>query len=292
MKTKVYLCAFATQDLHLSVKRFLNQALDLNFYQDIKVFGPKDLSKELKERISYLFKIGKKKFYAYAIWKQGIVINYINSLPENSILQYSDIGCHLNKNGIERLKDYIIMTEKNNMTVFEYGNPPKEIEKFNYHFQKYMEYEYTTGDVVKYFRLNFDSEIINTPQIWAGNFFMKKCDFSFKFLKHWGEACKNIQLLNDVESKSKNHEKFVRQAPDQSFFSIICKQNKVHTISASECEWAEFGNERKWDHLENYPILAKRDLKYSIVKRFFNRQRKNLKRFLNKLKRINSILII
>ena len=46
------------------------------------------------------------------------------------------------------------MTEKNNMTAFQYKDPPGGIKKFNYNFQKYMEYEYTKGDVIKYFGLD------------------------------------------------------------------------------------------------------------------------------------------
>ena len=37
------------------------------------------------------------------------------------------------------------------------------------------------------------------------------------------------------------------------------------------------------DHLNNYPILAKRDLKYGIFKRFFNRQIKNFLRIKRKI---------
>ena len=84
-------------------------------------------------------------------------------------------------------------------------------------------------------------------------------------------------------SKSNNHEKFSGMRGDQSIFSIICKLNKVHSISASECDWAELDG-RRWDHLRNYPILAKRDLKYNIFKRFINRQRKTLRRFVKKFK--------
>ena len=62
----------------------------------------------------------------------------------------------------------------------------------------------------------------------------------------------------------------------------------VKKISASECEWAEDkdGSGRKWDHLKNYPILAKRDLKYGLFKRFLNRQKKTINRIKNKLRRI------
>ena len=279
MKIEVYLCSFASPDLDLSVKRFINQASDLNFYKDIKVFRKKDLSDKMQGRISDLLKIGKKRLYGYAVWKPDAIINYLNSLPDNSLLQYSDIGCHFNKDGINRLNHYISMTDENKMLAFEYSNPPKEIIKFNYQFQKYKEYELTKGDLIKYFGLDFRSKIINSAHIWSGTFFMKKCDFTFKILQSWKEVTKYIDLIDDSRSKSINHKKFIENRHDQSAFSIICKLNKVCRISASECEWAEFDGKRRWDHLKNYPILAKRDKKYNILKRFFNRQTKNLKRF-------------
>jgi hypothetical protein len=284
VKIKVYLCSFASPDLDLSVKRFINQASDLNFYKDIKVFRKKDLSDKMQERISYLLKIGKRRLYGFAVWKPDIIINYLNSLPNNSLLQYSDIGCHFNKDGINRLNYYISMTDENKMLTFEYSNPPKEIIKFNYKFQKYKEYEFTKGDLIKYFGLDFRSEIINSAHIWSGTFFMKKCDFTFKILQSWKEVTKYIDLIDDSRSKSINHKKFIENRWDQSAFSIICKLNKVYRISASECEWAEFDDKRKWDHLKNYPILARRDKKYNILKRFFNRQTKNLKRFFKTFK--------
>ena len=284
MKTKVYLCGFASPDLNLSVKRFIAQASNLNFYQEIKVFRPKDFSEKLRTRISDLFKKGEKKYYGLDIWRPEILINYLNSLPDNSILQYSDIGCHFNINGLDRLKDYVKMTEKNNMLAFQYKDPSSEIKKFNYRFQKYMEYEYSKGDVIKYFGLDFNSEIVNSPQIWGGTFFIKKCDFAFKFFKTWEKANEYIKLFDDSESENANHENFVSNRACQGVFSIICKLNKVDTISASECEWAEYEGKRKWDHLTNYPILAKRDKRYNIIKRFFNRQKKNFNRLLKKIK--------
>ena len=285
MKIKVYLCSFASPGLDLSVKRFINQALDLNFYEDIKIFRKKDLPNKIQERISDLLKVGKKRLYGYAVWKPDIIINYLNSLPDNSILQYSDIGCHFNKNGIDRLNYYTSMTEENKMITFEYSDPPKEIMKYNYQFQKFKEYEYTKGDLIKYFGLDFESYVINSAQIWSGTFFMKKCDFTFKILQSWREATKYINLIDDSKSKSINHEKFIENRHDQSTLSIICKLNKVYSLSVSECEWAEFNGEKKWDHLKNYPIIAKREKKYNILKRFINRQDKNLNRFIKKFKK-------
>jgi hypothetical protein len=70
----------------------------------------------------------------------------------------------------------------------------------------------------------------------------------------------------------------------QSIFSIICKLNNVKKLSATECDWAENNEKRIWDHLNKYPILAKRDKQFGIFKRFLNRQRKTLNRYLQKLR--------
>ena len=75
-----------------------------------------------------------------------------------------------------------------------------------------------------------------------------------------------------------NHEKFIGMRGCQSIFSILCKLNKAKKISASECDWAETDDGRKWNHLQNYPILAKRDKKFNMFKRFMNRQRKTFNR--------------
>ena len=63
MKIEVYLCSFASPDLDLSVKRFINQASDLNFYKDIKVFRKKDLSD----------KNTRKNFRFIKDWKEAII---------------------------------------------------------------------------------------------------------------------------------------------------------------------------------------------------------------------------
>ena len=41
----------------------------------------------------------------------------------------------------------------------------------------------------------------------------------------------------------------------------------------------EKNNQRTWEHNLNNPILAKRDLKYNIFRRFTNRQIKTFKRY-------------
>ncbi len=282
---KVHLCSFASQDLNLSVNRFTSQAKNMGVYENIKVFRPSDFSDELKERIKKLFQQGgKKRYYGFDSWRPEIIKKYLKDLPEGSILHYSDIGNHLNQRGAQRLIDYVSMTKKYNMTVFEYGDPCTQFKKYNYKFQKYMEYQYTKSDVLRYFDLTNESRVFNSPQIWGGTFFLKKSNFSSNFLNQWELANNNTQLLDDSPSVYKNHKDFLGMRGCQSIFSIICKLNNVNKLSATECEWAENDSKRVWNHLSDYPILAKRDKQFNVLKRFLNRQKKTLNKYLQKLR--------
>ena len=285
MNNKIYLCSFASEDLNKSVDRFEFQAKKMNIYSGIKIFKPKDLDPQLLKRVNNIIKQKGKYLYGYAIWKPAIVKNYLQELEDDAILQYSDIGCHLNYKGLKRLNDYIELIKKNKILAFEYGNPPEIFNKFNYNFQISKEYKFTKGDVFSYFNLDKSSEIYNSPLIWAGSFFVSKNEYSLKIITEWEKACKFLYLLDDSPSKTPNHKDYVGMRGDQSLFSITCKINNVKTISVSECEWAEGkdGSGRKWDHLEYYPILAKRDLKYGYLKRFLNRQKKTFRRIKNKI---------
>tara|TARA_B100002052_G_C15859047_1_gene589129 strand:- start:368 stop:1225 length:858 start_codon:yes stop_codon:yes gene_type:complete len=283
MKNKIYLCSFASEDLDLSVNRFLSQAKSMNFYEEIKVFRPNDFSDELKIRLKQLFKNGgRNRYYGFDIWRPEIISRTLKDMPDGSILHYSDIGNHLNNSGVWRLEEYIKKTIENNMVVFDYSEPPKELLKKNYKYQKYYEYEFSKGDVFKYFSITEDSEIFKSYQIWGGTFFIKKSSFSNNFLQQWNSANENTHLFDDSISKFQNHKYFKGMRGCQSVFSIISKINKAYKFSASECEWAENNNGKVWDHIFNYPILAKRDKKFSIFKRFFNRQKKTLNRIKNK----------
>ena len=285
MNNKIYLCSFASEDLNKSVDRFEFQAKNMNIYSDIKIFRPKDLDPDLLKRINNIIKQKGKYLFGYAIWKSAIVKCYLKELEDNAILQYSDIGCHFNQKGLNRLNDYIELTKKNKILAFEYGSPPEIFDKYNYNFQVNKEFKFTKGDVFSYFNVYKNSKIYNSPHIWSGSFFVSKNEHCLKIMTEWENACKFLNLLDDTPSKTPNHEEHVGMRGEQSLFSIVCKINNVKTLSASECEWAEGkdGTGRKWDHLENYPILAKRDLKYGYLKRFFNRQKKTFRRIKNKI---------
>ena len=275
----IYLCSFASPNLDQSVKRFQHEAKELNFYKKIKIYRKNDLPEKMISRIkNFNYPVKKMRLYGYACWKPYIVKNFFEEIPDNSLLQYTDIGCHFNKNGIKRLKEYSDICEQKSTLVFQYRVPDWKEKYENFKFQEYYEYEYTKADALDSISIDQSSSLLATEQIWSGCFFLKKNEKGRQILENWNKFCENDALINDDISKSQNHKKFKEHRHDQSIFSLICKKANAFSLSASECEWAEKENERTWEHLNNFPILAKRDKRYSLFKRFLNRQIKNFKR--------------
>ncbi len=279
--TNLYLCSFASPDLNRSKKRFLDQSNELNIYKDKKVFSFNDLSEKKKFQIKNFIKENKKRLYGYACWKPEIILNYLNKIPDGSILQYSDIGCHFNKSGLKRLKEYLEITNKNNILVFQYRKPNIKMD-LNLKYQIYYEQEYTKSDLFSFLKIPTYSSIRNSEQIWSGTMFLKKNLETISLLEKWLEISHVNNLIDDSPSIQKNHCRFVEHRHDQSIFSILCKIRNIESLSVSECEWAEDENGRYWDHLKFFPILAKRDKKFNFLKRFFLRQTKTLKRIFQK----------
>ncbi len=279
--SNIYLCSFASDDLKLSKFRFLDQAEKMNIYKKIKVFSHDDLNEKIKKQIKSFFDLNQKRLYGYACWKSYIIKEYLTQIPKNSILQYSDIGCEFNPKGFDRLKEYLNLCNKYNILTFQYKPPDKSFDpKLKY--QRYFEYQYTKEDLFNFFDISNKNEHKYSEQIWSGTIFFKNNDYSNNILDKWSELLNISNFIDDSESKIENHEDFVEHRHDQSVFSLICKKNNIFSLSASECEWAEYANKRTWDHLYNYPIHAKRNKKYNFIKRFINRQKRNLNRLFNK----------
>jgi hypothetical protein len=101
------------------------------------------------------------------------------------------------------------------------------------------------------------------------------------------EITKNrFDLIDDDKDKflEKPREGFIAHRHSQSVLSILTKLEKCNFLSAYESEWAlDENGERTYNHLVNYPILAKRDKKKNIFLRFWDRQKKTFLRIRRKI---------
>ena len=277
---KIILVSFATSDLKRSIKRLKIQAESSKFYHQIKIITPNDLSTENKDKINFLLKRGKKRGYAYWYWKPLILFDLFKIINDGDILHYLDVGFHINQKSSKRFAEYIELLSENErwLLAFQYQNVDNRFPD-TISFPKREEYRYTKGDLFNYFGCMSDKKITHSAQFSAGNFFIKKNSNSNNFLSNWIDVFeKNFELIDDTPSKIENFSNFLENRHDQSVFSILCKKNQIKSLSAYEFDWAEKNNKKTWSHILDYPFLAKRDLKYNFLKRFINRQIKNIKR--------------
>ena len=289
-KNKIILFAFASSDLKRSANRLKTQAKESKFYDDVRVISFENLDKNTKETIYRFVKKNKKRGFGYWVWKPLIIRNILNQMSYGDVINYMDVGCHILKKNIKKFNNYIRLIEQKDrwLLPFQYHSKLKcNLENINFPIRE--EQKYTKADLLKHYNFLNDRNIIKSSQYWAGCFFIKKTDESLHFLNEWLEVFYNqFELIDDSPSKIQNLEGFIENRHDQSVFSLLCKKHNLDSISAYECDWAILNNERTWLHNIDSPILAKRDLKYNPFKRFINKQKKNIKRRLSKIKKIIS----
>ena len=289
---KIYLATFYSSDLKRSATRFKHQAEAMRIYDKILIYNQDDLNQDFKDYISMLLKKGKKRGYGHWVWQTYIHQVVLSKMDYGDIYHWCDVGCHFNKNGIYRLKDYIelVSKDKKGFLFFSYQKPEYNITYKDYKFPSNYEYQYTKTDLLRYFKLDLKDKIVQSPQVWGGSFFLKKTETSVALMnKHFEITRNRYDLIDDDESKfkEKSHKGFIAHRHSQSVLSILAKLENCKFISAYESEWAlnEYGK-RTFEHLKNFPIIAKRDKQKNIFARFVDRQKKNIKRRLNKFKNL------
>ena len=281
---KIHLATFYSSDLKRSVKRFKKQADEMKIYDYIHIFNQDDLNEDFKNYINTLLKKGKKRGYGHWVWQTYIHQVIMSKMNDGDIYHWCDVGCHFNKNGIQRLKDYIniVSKDKKGFLFFSYQKPNFGKNFKNYKFPGNYEYQYTKTDLLKYFNLSFEDMIVKSPQVWGGSFFLKKTKDSVELMKKHYDITRNRYDLIDDDEKlflEKPLDGFIAHRHSQSVLSILAKKMDCKFLSAYESEWAlNDDGERTFDHLKFFPIIAKRDKKKNIFFRFLDRQKKTFLR--------------
>ena len=272
-KKNIFLCSFASPDLYVSRLRFKYQLDEFGYYDDYKIFSYSEVPDEAKKFIQLCKKERDLRGFGYWIWKPLIIKKYLQNLPENAILHYCDIGSVFN-NHIQTKKemfdDLINQCLINNIVAFNYSEP-HNIDK-DLAYKILYEYQFTKNDLFEFYNIKQASDIYNSPQYSAGSFFIKKCSFSFEFIEKWLEPFrKGKQLVDNSKSFLKEHDDFVEHRHDQSVFSLLCKMNKVFTLSVYDYfEHSYFYNIPYWENIVSSPLHHKRDLRYISTRKLLN----------------------
>lgn len=101
---KKWFCTFADSKMRKSLKRIKEQAESMDVYDHILIYDETNLSKDFCNHFKE--KLRPSRGYGYWCWKPQIILQTLEKMEDGDILQYTDAGCHLNKNGRQRLLEY------------------------------------------------------------------------------------------------------------------------------------------------------------------------------------------
>jgi hypothetical protein len=260
----LFFLSFADSRYKRSLARIAKQAQSFNIFEGITVADENCL----EDSFRYNFKeklVSGTRGYGYWCWKPQIILQELKKLSDGDMLLYVDAGCHLNPNGRDRLLEYFeaLRNASSGIIAFQAKKPVKPLIYDGRQLFDYPNYMWTKGDLLDYFGVRDDEEILNSQTIGAGIILVKKCDKSIEILKKWMEVYSyDFRLIDDSPSRSQNPVGFVEHRHDQAIFSILCLQNSVETISAYEYYYPKEKSTRPdWIALENFPIHARRDKK-------------------------------
>lgn len=259
---KIFL-SFADARLRESALRIKRQAVSLGVYDKVFIADESWLDADFRNRYKSKLIPGSRG-YGYWIWKPQIILQILQKMNAEDILQYTDVGCHLNLKGKGRLFEYFDLTNvsKTGILAFQAKPPTGPLSYDGRPLLELLDFQWTKGDLLDYFGVRTNQEILATPTIGAGIVFMKKTDFAVHLVEDWAAvADHDFSLIDDTPSRSQNISGFIEHRHDQAIFSLLCKLNKVETLSAYEY-WYPSRDDRycpDWQSLENFPIHARRD---------------------------------
>jgi hypothetical protein len=230
----IHFISFADNKFINTLNRIEIEALNSGFFNKVTTLGEDSLD---EKTLNYCYSNGRG--FGYWSWKSYIVYEYLKTLDYGDILVYSDAGNTININGKDRFKFYIdYLSQDNNDSIF---------------FQMgHIEKSWSKMDAIDF----LDSyNLIDTGQIAACSFLIKKTDRIVELVKTWRDVCYNHKnLIDDTDSKIENDKTFSEHRHDQSILSILVKKMKIELFEDDTWKYISHND-------NSYPINCTR-IKY------------------------------
>jgi hypothetical protein len=128
----------------------------------------------------------------------------------NDILMYLDSGCELNYLARDKLLEYIESVKIKKILGTETSS---------------TDYSYTKMDLIKYFNLQDNIDLLKQNHIQAGILMMLNChEIKKLYEEYYDIGSNNYFLIDDSKSKEKNFKEFIEHRHDQSIFNLLVKK--------------------------------------------------------------------
>lgn len=195
-----------------SRQRIINEALQLDVFETCRAFTPSTLDQDFKTRFKRLF--DQPRGGGYWCWKPHVVLKTLQNIPEGHWLFYADAGCSLLKERKDQIKQLVCQMEDQGrkMLALKMSHLPER--------------KYSKGDLLLYFNVKNQANIMNSGQYVGGIFFVKNTkDIRDMFEDMLWVMERNPELIDDAPSHEPNDKDFIGHRHDQSIFSIVRKLN-------------------------------------------------------------------
>ena len=264
-----HFCTFADSRLQNSLDRIEKQALEMKVYNNIFIYNESKLDSEFRERFKNQLIKGSRG-YGYWSWKPQVILQTLNQVNNGDVIQYSDSGCHLNKNGFKKLLEYFDLAKNSKSGILSFRGKNQSELPSSISFYQNIESKYNKAELLNFFGVLNDYNIINTGQFEAGIIFIRKDADTIKFIENWISVFLNdFHFIDDSPSMIPNIEGFIDHRHDQSIYSILCKLKGVEELCTSE-----YYTDADWSLLSENPIWVKRDMDFGL----FDKIKKKIKR--------------
>lgn len=231
----IYFFTYGDSNYENSKKRIQQEAIRMDF-DDVKIYGREDISQEFLEKTKPY--IDMRRGGGYWLWKPYFLKKTFDMMNEGDYCIYADAGCHLNPNGLQRLKWYLETLDINDSGILSFAIQP--------------EAEYTNEKVFEFFDIDKNSDVRKTRQYLATILYMRKCENTVNLVNEFYDtAINNSDLFTDTHNEYKRTQQFKDHRHDQSIFSMLRKKHKSIVIPDETYAL-------NWNDLMHVPILATR----------------------------------
>jgi hypothetical protein len=214
-KQRIYLITYGSGKYELAKYRLKQEAEKSKFFDDIFVYGKKDINQSFLTKYKELFdsKIeGGQKGDGFWIYKYYFIHELLKKINNNDIIFYIDAGCKIHKEGKERFNNYIDILNRSNYGILSF--------QMNHLSEK----NWTTKQIFDYFNILTDSSIANSGQLVGGIFAIKKTDHIINIIKLFFKTLDdNYKLITNAYNKIDQIDSFKDNRHDQSIFSVLRK---------------------------------------------------------------------
>ena len=227
----IHFISFADKKYKKTLNRIESEALNSGFFDTIQIFDEDFLSSDQK-----IYCQQNPRGFGFWSWKSTVVLKNLDIIDYGDILVYSDAGNTINANGKKKFDEYI-----------NYLNQ-KDIDSIFFQMA-HLEKTWTKMDLIDYLDAY---ELLETGQLTACSFLIKKTERTVNLIKKWNNIClNNKNFIDDSVSKKGNDNTFMDHRHDQSVLSILVKKMDINLFEDDTYKYISH-------HDNTYPINCTR----------------------------------